>query len=327
MKTYKWGIIGTGFIAQKMADALLFLPNVKLAAVVSRSKDTANIFAAKYNCKGYGNYEDIANDPEIDIAYIATPHSLHLENTLMCLSKGKHVLCEKPFAVNGSEVRKMIEAASRNNVFLMEALWTRFNPRIIKAKQVVDSGRLGKIKLIRADFGERKPVALNNRFYSKELIGGSLLDMGIYPLFIAQLFMGKPKSIHAVAGFASTGVDTNCSFTLGYNDDSLSVICSTMLAETDNTVTIYCEKGTIYFSKFVYAPEKIVVVPLDGESEDITVELSGNIYNYEAAEVVSCLEQGLTQSVMWGWEDSLLLIDTLDEIRRQIGLVFEGHDR
>ncbi len=326
MKTYKWGIIGTGFIAQKMADALLFLPNVKLAAVASRSMDTADMFAAKYNCKAYDNYEAIANDPEIDIAYIATPHCLHLENTLMCLSKKKHVLCEKPFAVNGSEIRKMIEAASGNNVFLMEALWTRFNPRIIKAKQVIDSGRLGKIKLIRADFGERKPVDINNRFYSKELIGGSLLDMGIYPLFIAQLFMGKPTSIHAAAGFASTGVDTNCSFTLGYNDDSLSVICSTMLAETDNKVTIYCEKGTIYFSKFVYAPQQIMVVPLDGEPEDITVELIGNIYNYEAAEVVSCIEQGLNQSVMWSWQDSLLLIDTLDEIRRQIGLAFEGHD-
>lgn len=326
MKTYKWGIIGTGYIAQKMADALLFLPNANLAAVASRSMDTAEVFAAKYHCKAYGNYEDIANDSEIDIAYIATPHSLHLQNTLMCILKGKNILCEKPFSVNGSEVRKMIEAATENNVFLMEALWTRFNPRIIKAKQVIDSGRMGKIKLIRADFGEKKPVDLNNRFYSKKLIGGSLLDMGIYPLFMAQLFMGKPKSIKASAGFASTGVDTNCSFTLGYNDDSLSVICSTMLAETDNTVTIYCEKGTIYFSKYVYAPDKIVVVPLNGEPEDITVDLIGNIYNYEAVEVVSCLEQGLTQSKLWSWDDSLLLIDTLDEIRRQIGLVYEDHD-
>lgn len=325
-KTYNWGIIGTGFIAQKMAEALAFVPNTKLHAVASRSIDTANVFAQKYNCKAYGNYEAIANDPDIDIAYIATPHHLHCENTLMCINKGKHVLCEKPFAVNSTEVHRMIDAAQAKGVFLMDALWTRFNPRIIKAKEYIDSGKIGKVKLFRANFGERKPYAPDNRFFSKQLIGGSLLDMGIYPLFVAQYIMGKPASVAALAGIGKTGVDNNCGFLLGYNSDALSVINSTIVAETDSKVTIYCEKGTMYFSEFVYAPNKIEVVHLNGETEDITVPVTGNLYNYEATEVVSCLNEGKTQSDIWSLNDSVILMNTLDTIRQQIGLVFDKHD-
>ena len=326
MKIYNWGIIGTGYIASKMAKALLFVPQSKLHAAASRSMDKANDFASNYNCKPYGSYEDLINDPEIDIVYVATPHNYHCENTLMAISKGKHVLCEKPFAVNTREVCCMIDAAREKGVFLMEALWTRFNPNIIKAKEIIDSGQLGKIKLFNANFGECKPYDPNNRFYSKELIGGSLLDMGIYPLFIALLLLGKPKTIQAMAAIGPTGVDHTCSVTFGYNDDSLAVFQSTILAETESKAIIYCEKGTIEFSRWVYAPEKITLIPLYGESQDITQELKGNIYNYEAVEVIKCLAQGKTQSSLWSGDDSLLLISTLDEIRSQIGLVYEEHD-
>ena len=326
MKTYNWGIIGTGFIARKMAEALLFVQQSKLHAVTSRSLDTATDFASSYNCKPYGSYEDLINDPEIDIVYVATPHNYHCENTLMAIRKGKHVLCEKPFAVNSREVCRMIDAAREKGVFLMEALWTRFNPNIIKVKEIIDSGQLGKIKFFNSNFGESKPYDLNNRFYSKELIGGSLLDMGIYLLFIALLLLGKPKTIQAMAAIGPTGVDHTCSVTFGYNDDSLAVFQSTILAETESKTIIYCEKGKIELSRWVYAPEKITIVPLDVESQDITQELTGNIYNYEAVEVIKCLEHGKTQSSLWSWDDSLLLISTLDEIRSQIGLVYEGHD-
>jgi predicted dehydrogenase len=326
MRTYNWGILGTGFIAQKMAEALPFVLQSRLHAVASRTIETANIFATKYGCKAYGSYEEMINDPEIDIVYIATPHNLHCQNTLMSISKGKHVLCEKPFAVNGSEVRRMIDAAREKGVFLMEALWTRFNPRIIKTKELIDSGQMGKIKLISANFGEHKPYDPKNRFFNKELIGGSLLDLGIYPLFIALLMLGKPKTIKAIAGIGITGVDDTCSFTLGFEDGVLAVIYSTILVETDSTANIHCENGTIQISRFVYAPEKVTVVPIKGAPEDITVELLGNIYNYEAVEVIKCLEQGKLQSSLWSWDDSLVIIDTLDTIRKQIGLVYEGHD-
>ena len=326
MKTYNWGIIGTGFIARKMAEALPFVPQSNLYAVASRNIETANDFASTYKCKPYGSYEELIKDPEIDIVYVATPHNYHCENTLMAIANGKHVLCEKPFAVNSREVLSMMDAARKKGVFMMEALWTRFNPNIIRAKEILDSGQLGRIKLITANFGDRKPFHPDNRFYNKELIGGALLDMGIYPLFNVLLMMGKPQSVQAMAVIGQTGVDLTCSITLLYGDDAMAVIHSTMLAETESKVTIYCEKGKIEFDRWVYAPEKVTVIPLDGESQDVTQKLTGNIYNYEAVEVIKCLEEGKTQSILWSWDDSLNLIGVLDEIRSQIGLVYEGHD-
>ena len=326
MKTYNWGIIGTGFIARKMAEALPFVPQSALYAVASRNIETANDFATTYNCKTYGSYEELINDPEIDIVYVATPHNYHCSNTLMAISNGKHVLCEKPFAVNSREVHSMIDAAREKGVFLMEALWTRFNPNIIRAKEILDSGQLGNIKLITANFGDRKPYHPDNRFYNKELIGGALLDMGIYPLFNVLLMMGKPQTIKALAAIGQTGVDYTCSIALGYENDAMAVIHTTILTETDSKVTIYCEKGRIEFRRWVYAPENITVVPLEDESQDITQEMTGNIYNYEAVEVINCLEQGKFQSSLWSWDDSLMLIGVLDEIRAQIGLVYKGHD-
>jgi len=326
MKTYNWGIVGTGFIARKMAEALPFVPQSNLFAVASRNIETANDFSSTYNCKPFGSYEELITDPEIDIVYVATPHNYHCENTLTAIGNGKHVLCEKPFAVNSREVCSMIDAAREKGVFLMEALWTRFNPNIIKAKEIIDSGQLGKIKLISANFGDRKPFHPDNRFYSAELIGGALLDMGIYPLFNVLLMMGKPLSVQAMAAIGQTGVDLTCSIALRYSDDAMAVIHSTMLAETESKVTIYCEKGKIEFDRWVYAPEKVTVIPIDGESQDVTQKLTENIYNYEAVEMINCLELGKIQSSLWSWDDSLMLIGVLDEIRAQIGLVYEAHD-
>ncbi len=326
MKIYNWGIIGTGYIAQTMAEALAFVPQARLCAVGSRNLKTANDFAAKYNCKAYGSYEEVANDPDVEVVYIATPHNLHCQNTLMCIDNGKNVLCEKPLAVNRREVDLMINAAQEKGVFLMEALWTRFNPRIIAAKEVLDNKQLGNIKLLKADFGLRIPASETSRHHNKSLIGGSVMDLGIYPLFLAQLLMGKPKTITATAGIGPTGVDTNCAVTLGYDGDKLAVIYSSILAHTDCNASVYCENGDLIFDKWVHVPEKVTVMPINENPQILDVETSGNCYNYEVEELMKCLEAGKLQSDLWSWDDSKLLIDTLDEIRRQIGLVYEGHD-
>ncbi len=234
MNIYNWGILGTGYIAHKMAEALSFVPQAKLYAVGSRNIQTALDFAGKFKVeKSYGSYEELVNDPDVDIVYIATPHNLHYENTIMSLENGKHVLCEKPFAVNGSEVQRMIETARKNNLFLMEALWTRFLPHLIRAKELVDTGVTGKIRLIKADFGINVPFNPLHRLYNKKLIGGSLLDLGIYPVFFSLLFLGKPEKITATAGIGSTDVDYNCSISFGYRDETLSVMYSSILAQTE----------------------------------------------------------------------------------------------
>ena len=326
MRTYNWGIVGTGWIAKKMAEALPFVPQSRLFAVASRSLETATEFANSYNCKSYGSYDDLMNDPEIDIVYIATPHSSHCENTLLAISKGKHVLCEKPFAVNGREVRTMISAAQEKGVFLMEALWTRFNPRLIKVKEIIDSGQLGDVKLLTSNFGERKPFSPDNRFFSNDLIGGALLDMGIYSLFTVLYLLGSPKSIKAAGTIGATGVDTNCSMSLYYDNDTFASIYTSLLAETDSTTTIFCEKGDIHLGQYVYAPEKITLSPLNGPKEEVSVAVYGNLYNYEAAELINCLENGKIQSDHWSWNDSIMLMDVMDEIRKQIGLIYPNHD-
>jgi predicted dehydrogenase len=327
MKTYNWGILGTGFIAQKMADALPFVPNSKLYAIASRNMDTAKTFASKYKVdKMYGSYEELVKDPAVDIVYVATPHNLHYENTIMALEHGKHVLCEKPFAVNGREVRGMIAKAKQKNVFLMEALWSRFLPNVMKAKEIIDSGEIGTVRLLKADFGLNRPFNPANRLFNKELIGGSLLDLGIYPLFLSLFLLGKPKRLQAIAGMGKTDVDYNCSFTLGYEKDTLAVLHSSVVAQTDVIATIYGDKGTIVFDNWWFMPVPIYHMSSDGKKTKIPLTFEGNGYNYEAAEVVNCLQNGQIQSKMMSWDDSLLLIDSLDAIRKEIGLTYPGHD-
>ena len=327
MKKYNWGILGTGYIAQKMAEAISFVPGSELYAIASRNISTANTFASRYNVeKSYGSYDELVNDPAVDIVYVATPHNLHYENTIMALEHGKHVLCEKPFAVNGKEVRGMIAKAKEKNLFLMEALWSRFLPNIIKAREIIESGQIGKVKLLKADFGLNRPFDPDNRLFNKQLIGGSLLDLGIYPLFLSLLILGKPDRIKAMAGMGATDVDYNCSFTLGYKDDTLAVLHSSLVAQTEIAAAVYGEKGTIVFDNWWFTPVPICIKSPEGEKIKIDLAFEGNGYNYEATEVVECLRKGKTQSDIMSWKDSLLLIDTLDEIRKEIGLVYPDHD-
>ena len=325
MKSYNWGIIGTGSIARKMAEALPHVPQSRLYAIGSRNMHTAAKFAQQYGVeKVYGSYEELVRDPAVDIVYIATPHNLHYENTIMGLNHGKHVLCEKPFAVNGREVRGMISKAKEVNRFLMEAMWTRFLPGLIRVKEMIDEGRIGRIRLLKADFGINVPFDPNHRLYNRELIGGSLLDLGIYPLFLSLLLLGKPGTIKALAGIGATGVDYNCSIALGYEEETIAVLYSSAVAKTDISAAVYGEKGTIVFDNWWYMPVPVKLITPEGREIPIPAESVGNGYNYEAAELIRCLEKGSIQSEMMSWDFSLLLIDTLDAIRREIGLVYEG---
>ena len=297
MKTYYWGILGTGFIARKMAEAIPFVPNAKLYGVASRNINTAKTFAKEFNVeKTYGSYEELVADPAIDVVYIATPHNLHYEDTMLALEHGKHVLCEKPFAVNGREVRGMIDKAKEKKLFLMEALWSRFLPNVIKAKEIIYSGQIGRVTLLKADFGLSPAFNAENRLFNKQLIGGSLLDLGIYPLFLSLFLLGKPKTMKAMGGMGVTGVDLNCSFTLGYNEDTLAVLHSSLVAQTDVVATIYGEKGTIIFDRWWFMPVPIHIITKEGEQVEVPLEFIGNGYNYEAAEVVNCLQQGKIES-------------------------------
>lgn len=324
---YKFGILGTGWIAGKMAEAFAHVRGASLYAVASRSRNTADAFARKHGIeKAYEGYEVLLADPDVDVVYVATPHNLHHQNTMMSLEYGKHVLCEKPFAVNGREVREMIDKAREKNLFLMEALWSRFLPHIIKAKELVKGGRIGKINLLTADFCMMPEFNPGSRLFNKELIGGSLLDIGIYPVFLAMYMMGTPERISAMAGIGQTGVDYNCSMTFGYSDDSLAVMHSSMQSISGAHAIIHGEKGLIVFNNWWFVPGNFEVSDSDGNKQPYAFECVGNGYNYEADEVVRCLNAGKTESEIMSWQESLDLIDTLDAIRQQCNIVYPGHD-
>lgn len=326
-KTYRFAIIGTGGIAQKMAEALDFAPGALKYAVASRNLETAQSFAQQYGFeRAYGSYEEAAADPNVDVVYVATPHNLHMQNTLMCIDHGKHVLCEKPLAVNGAEVRAMIAKAKEKGVFLMEAMWSRFLPHIKLAKQLVDDGVLGNIQMLVADFCIQRSVDVVNRKFNRELIGGSLLDIGIYPVFLSQLVMEEPIGFDAHAGIGETGVDYSLSVTLKYPGVKMGVIQSSFLVESGVKAAIYGDKASIIFDGFWFMPGNLKVRYVDGNEDVYTFNTLGNGYQYEVMEVMRCLGNGWAQSPLMSWDDSLRLIDRLDAIRKKCGVWYPGHD-
>lgn len=327
MKKIKWGILGTGGIAKKFAEALKAVENSELYAVGSRSQASAESFAREFNVsKTYSSYEDAANDPAVDVIYIGTPHNLHCENTLMSLEKGKHVLCEKPLGINGIEVRKMIAKAKEKKLFFMEALWSRFLPNIIKVKELIDSGEIGKVKLITSYFSIKSSYGPEHRQFNRELGGGSLLDIGIYNVFLSLFLLGKPKEFIAIAGIGNTEVDNSCSFTFKYDQDILAVMYSSFVAQAQSIAEIHGETGKILLPEMFFCPNNVKIIRPDGNEKIIPFEFKSNGYNYEAEEVVKCIQSGKIQSELMSWNNSLDLIDMLDSIRKKCGIVYPGHD-
>ncbi|MFN0174261.1 MAG: Gfo/Idh/MocA family protein [Saprospiraceae bacterium] len=323
-----WGIIGLGKIARQFADDLRLLPNARLHAVASTSQERAAAFAVEFGASHvYSRYEDIVHCPDLDVVYVATPHTFHCENTLLCLENGLPVLCEKPFAMNMAEARRMVGAARRNRVFLMEALWTRFIPANEQVFQMVDKGEIGELHTIKADFGFKMPFDPTSRLYNKALGGGSLMDLGIYPALLALSFFGKPapENIFAAAAFAATDVDESCAFTFQYPGGRLALGHSTIAANTSLGAHLYGTEGTIYLHPRWHHPQKLTVSHYEGRQElfrELDIPYIGRGYSYEASHVMQCLENELFESEILPLDFTLDLVETLDTIREKVGLVY-----
>jgi predicted dehydrogenase len=219
----KWGILGAGNIARKLAADIALVENAKLVAVGSRTRENATQFAKEFSIAHvHDSYESLAKNPDVDVIYVATPHSHHHENTLMCLENNKAVLCEKAFAVNHRQANEMVEKAKQKNLFLMEALWTKFLPHYIKMKEVVDSGQLGNISSVLINFGFQPRQPVPARLFDRALAGGTILDIGIYNAFIAMSVLGRPDEIEAHMSPAPTGVDQQCSVLFKYNNGAMA---------------------------------------------------------------------------------------------------------
>ena len=320
-RNIRWGIIGLGKIANKFATDLASIKNVELVAVASRNIQNANNFAEKHNAKkAYSSYEELAKDSNVDAVYIATPHSFHKEHAILCLQNKKAVLCEKPFAMNLSEVTEMIEAAKENNVLLMEALWSFFLPHFTYVLDLVKSEKFGKLKSLEADFGFHTPYNTDSRLFKKELGGGSLLDIGIYPIFAALATLGEPDAIDASATFFENGADASCDMVFQYKN-AKATLKSTLLEETPSIAILKFEKAIVKLNRQFHQSSSITIIQNNTE-EIINFDFKTLGYSFETEHFNSLLRAGEKESNMMTFEFSKNLINTLDKVRGIIGLTY-----
>ena len=320
-KQIQWGIIGIGSIAEKFAHDLAFVPDATLVAVASNSMDRAENFAKKHGAKFFfGSYEEIFSVP-LDVVYIATPHHDHARCTQLCLDHGVGVLCEKPFAMNLAEVQGMVQKAREKNVFLMEALWTRFLPTTLQVLEWIAEGKIGEIRTIHADFGfNAESFDPNRRVLNKELGGGAFLDIGIYPAFISYLLLGYPERIAAVSTFGSTGVDMSTAFSYAYPSGATASLNCTFRTKTLTECHIFGTKGYIRMHGRFHEATQVTLFPNEGEPITKTFERLTHGYDFEAHEVGKCLQKNATESALWTLDHSLDLIKLLDQSRKAAGI-------
>jgi len=317
----KWGILGLGKIAHKFAQDLAQVQDAELHAVASRYQEKAEVFSRKFGAlKAYDSYEKLAKDPEIDAIYIATPHSLHKENTLLCLRHKKAVLCEKPFAMNEQEVSEMIQTAQEHDVLLMEGLWTRFLPHFKYVIEVVHSEKFGKVKTLHADFGFYRKFDTQDRLFNKAVGGGSVLDIGIYPIFVALATLGIPKEIAATAQFFENGADSACVMTFHY-DEATAYLKSSLVEDLPIEVVFQFEKATLKIHNQFHAPTTVTILT-EGTSETLDFTSANLGYQFEIEHFNKLLHENKKESDLMPFAFSKNLIRTLDSVRNRIGLQY-----
>ena len=329
MKRYNWAILGCGRIAAKFSSDLKLLPNANLYAAASRDLERAQQFAVDNGYAiAYGSYEELVANPNVDVIYVATPHSHHHEHAMLCLKHKKAVLCEKAFALNSREVSEMIACAKENNTFLMEAFWTRFQPSFLKAMEILNSGKLGALKIVRSDFAFNAEFNPEKRLYNIDLGGGSLLDIGIYPVFASLITLGKPSEIRALADFCSTGAEESILVSLKYPGGQMASLSSSFACHSSIETEFWCEKGIIKLNRRWFTPTTVSVWHADTMKEEkLEIEESnGAGYDLEAAHVMQCLNEGKTESEMMPLSFSADMMEILDSIRKDAGIVFPKHD-
>ncbi|MHA7944523.1 Gfo/Idh/MocA family protein [Formosa sp. 3Alg 14/1] len=322
-KTIKWGILGLGNIAHKFAKDLVTINDAQLQAVASRSIDKANEFGKTYHAiQAYDSYEALAQDPNIDAVYIATPHSFHKEHAMLCLEHGKAVLCEKPFAMNTEEVKNMIALAKAKNVLLMEALWTYFLPHYQFALSELKKETYGKLLKVEADFGFSRPFNTASRLFDKTVGGGSLLDIGIYPIFATLSTLGEPQDIEATCTTFDNGADSTCDMIFKYNDNTEAVLKSSLLEDTPTQCKFTCENAVITLNTQFHAP---TTVTINQNGAEQTLDYTGPTigYNFETLHFNQLLREGKTESDIMTYDFSLKLIKTLDKVRKIIALEYK----
>ena len=322
-KEFRWGIIGTGGIANAFVKDLEYLDGHRVSSVLSRSMVTANSFTSDLKgCNGYDDINSFLDNDYIDAVYIATPNTFHAPQTILALESGIPVLCEKPFAMNLEEVKSMVESSEANNATLLEGMWTRYLPHIKRVKKILEEDAIGKIESIFAFHGQNLRHSDNPRLWTKELGGGALLDLGIYVVSFAHLILGNPKEIIATSVFTNEGIDSKTSMIFKYDSNVIANLSCSMFDTQPNRAIISGERGLIEIEPTFYAPTKISIVMNNGETTSITNDYKGHGLREQARELEWCVRNNLIESPKMKHSESISVMKSMDRIRSLIGLSF-----
>jgi predicted dehydrogenase len=322
MAKTRWGILGTGKIAQKFALGLTFCDGAELTAVGSRAQDTAEAFGQQWHIPHrHGSYAELAADPDVDVVYVATPHPFHKENSILCLEAGKAVLCEKPLTVNAREAEQVIACARRRRVFLMEAMWTRFLPAIVRLRGLLAEGAVGEVRMVKADFCFRTDWNPAGRLLDPKLAGGALLDVGVYPIALASMVLGGPPSeVAGMAHVGSTGVDEQEAIIMRYEGGRLAVLSCAVRTFVPHEAYVAGTDGWVRLHHPFWKTTALTLGRGPDTLETFELPYEGNGYQFEAAEVQDCLREGKLESDVMPLDESLSTMRTMDALRAQWGL-------
>jgi predicted dehydrogenase len=320
---FRWGIISTGRIAQAFARDLRLLPDAEVVAVGSRSQASADAFGDQFGvAHRHATYEGLVSDPDVEAVYVATPHNAHRDAAMLALEAGKHVLVEKPFTVNARETEELLAAAHSRGLFVMEAMWARFLPHMVSVRVELAAGTLGEVRTVSADHGQWFAPDPAHRLFAPELAGGALLDLGIYPVSFVSMVLGTPERIVARSSKAFTGVDAQTSAVLEYANGAHGLVSTTLEAKTPCTAWIAGTEARLEIDGTFYAPSAYTIITRDGERDRREFPFEGHGLRMQAAEVARCVRAGLTESTVLPHAEILSIMQTMDEIRRQIGLYY-----
>ncbi|MFN5574742.1 MAG: Gfo/Idh/MocA family protein [Bacteroidota bacterium] len=323
MVSIRWGIIAPGRIAHKFASDFSLIHNHSITSVASTNIERARAFADKYKLSSfYGDYREMLVNEKLDIVYIASPHSFHFEQAKMCLDLGISVLCEKPVTIHSGQLKQLLTLAAEKRLFFMEALWTVFLPTYTQIFEKINNGDIGSIIGVKADFGFHMPFDQDSRLFNPSLGGGSLLDIGIYPLLLATLCLGYPDEIKALASLTELKVDDEMIAILNYNKRGLAQIQSTIRANTTTEAFIFGDNGSIWVPNRWIDSQKFHLLKSDGQEELIHSPWDGFGYQFQISAVEKCLAQGLLECPLVPHSLSIQLMNQMDEIRKQTGIVY-----
>ncbi len=319
----RWGILGAGRIARKFAASLRELPDARLAAVGSRNRDRAQALASEFSAPhAHASYGALVEDSEVDVVYVATRHPAHLAAMRLCLEAGKPALCEKPFTVNAREAAAAIQLARQRKVFLMEAMWTRFFPAMIRLRANLAAGCIGQPRLLQGDFGFLNDWNPEGRHLDLSLGGGALLDVGVYLVSLSSMFFGPPVLVASSAFLGATGVDETCAMVFQHGRGEISSLAAAIRTDTRKEATLYGTEGRIDIPVPFWKPAAFTVVPLKGQPERVDLPYPNFGYQFEAAHVMECLRQGELESEVMPLAETLSIMETLDRVRAPWGLTY-----